>query len=224
MKRSEINQIISEAKKFFLQCQFHLPPWAFWSPEDWKGKYETCSEIIDHQLGWDITDFGTDDFQRSGLVLFTIRNGSLDKETKNYCEKIMIVGEDQVTPMHFHWSKTEDIINREGGNLVLELHLADKNRQLTDKPFSISKNGITVDLNAGDKVFLTPGESITMVPYISHCFYGETGKGKVLVGEVSSVNDDKTDNCFTDDIGRFPSIVENENPIHLLVSDYPNYI
>jgi len=224
MKRSEINQIIKEAKDFFLEHHFNLPPWAFWSPEDWKGKYEICSEIVKNQLGWDITDFGMDDFHNHGLLLFTVRNGSLDKGTKNYCEKVMIVKEEQVTPMHFHWSKTEDIINRGGGNLILELYLADENQQLTDKFFTISTDGISRNLKAGDKVILTPGESITLVPYLSHRFYGEKGKGQILVGEVSTVNDDMTDNCFIDDAGRFPSIVEDERPIHLLVSDYSNYI
>ncbi|KPK84777.1 MAG: sugar ABC transporter [Bacteroides sp. SM23_62_1] len=224
MKRSEINHLMMEAKEFFHQCHFHLPPWAFWSPSDWKDKYETCSEIIDHQLGWDITDFGRNDFSKYGLLLFTIRNGSLEKGTKKYSEKVMIVNEEQVTPLHFHWSKTEDIINRGGGNLMMELYLADNNDHLTEKSFTISMDGITRNLNAGDKLTLTPGESITLVPFLTHLFYGEKGKGKVLVGEVSSVNDDKTDNCFIDEVGRFPLIDEDEEPLHLLVSDYPNYI
>jgi D-lyxose ketol-isomerase len=224
MKRSEINRIMKEAKDFFHEYQFHLPPWAFWSPDDWKGKYETCSEIIDNQLGWDITDFGRHDFSKYGLLLFTIRNGSLEKGTKKYSEKVMIVNEEQVTPLHFHWSKTEDIINRGGGNLMMKLYLADNEDQLTDKSFTISMDGVSRSLNAGDKLTLTPGESITLVPYLTHLFYGEKGKGKVLVGEVSSVNDDKTDNCFIDEVGRFPMIDEDEKPLHLLVSDYTNYI
>ena len=51
MKRSEINQLIIASVDFFKKMNFHLPPWAFWKPEDWKGKYETCSEIIDNMLG-----------------------------------------------------------------------------------------------------------------------------------------------------------------------------
>jgi len=224
MKRSEINNIIQGAKDFFEERKFFLPPWAFWKPQDWKGKYESCSEIIDNKLGWDITDFGTDDFHKFGLILFTIRNGNIDNNRKNYCEKIMIVEEDQITPMHFHWSKTEDIINRGGGNLVLELFLADKDQQLTGETFNIKTDGYTRNMEPGDKVILTPGESISFEPYFAHRFYGEKGKGKVLVGEVSSVNDDKADNCFVDGVGRFPTIIEDEPPIHLLVSDYPNYL
>jgi D-lyxose ketol-isomerase len=42
----------------------------------------------------------------------------------------------------------------------------------------------------------------------------------VLIGEVSNVNDDETDNWFREPIGRFAAIDEDEAPMHLLVSDY----
>jgi D-lyxose ketol-isomerase len=224
MKRSEINSIIRDAREFFRKYQFHIPPWAYWSPEEWKGKYQICSEIVDHGLGWDITDFGSGNFKKRGLLLFTIRNGSIHKDDKKYCEKVMIVREKQVVPMHFHWSKTEDIINRGGGNLIIELYMAYKNEQLSDKPFTASVDGIVRTFEPGYKLVLTPGESITLPPFLGHRFYGETGTGDVLVGEVISVNDDKTDNRFMEEIGRFPTINEDEKPLHLLVSDYSNYI
>lgn len=56
-------------------------------------------------LGWDLTDFGFGDFNKCGLILFTIRNGNFMKDKKPYAEKIMIVEELQETPMHFHWSR-----------------------------------------------------------------------------------------------------------------------
>jgi len=60
-------------------------------------------------------------------MIVTVRNGSQDemraKRGKLYCEKVMIVGVDQVTPMHFHGNKVEDIINRGGGELVIQLSL-----------------------------------------------------------------------------------------------------
>jgi D-lyxose ketol-isomerase len=49
MKRSEINQII--------------------------GNHEAASKVINNMLGWDITDFGSGNFYRRGLFLFTLRNG-----------------------------------------------------------------------------------------------------------------------------------------------------
>jgi hypothetical protein len=46
------------------------------------------------------------------------------------------------------------------------------------------------------------------------------GKGYVLAGEVSSINDDDGDNRFHEDLGRFPMIEEDELPLRLLVGDY----
>jgi D-lyxose ketol-isomerase len=65
MKRSEVNKIITGIEEFFAKHQFKLPEWAAWGPEDWKGKYEKCSEIVDNKLGWDITDFGSGDLRKS---------------------------------------------------------------------------------------------------------------------------------------------------------------
>lgn len=224
MKRSEINQLISESIGFFDKMQFRLPPWAFWKPGDWKGKYSTCSEIVDNMLGWDLTDFGSGDFQACGLILFTIRNGNIGKGRKPYAEKIMIVEELQVTPMHFHWNKMEDIINRGGGNLVMELYGSNEKEEFSNKPLVVVTDGIKRTVPPGGKVILTPGESICLEQGMYHKFYGEKGKGKVLVGEVSAVNDDTSDNRFLEPVGRFPDITEDELPLHLLVSDYPRYI
>jgi D-lyxose ketol-isomerase len=43
--RSEINAAIEAAKSAFLANGFHLPPFAFWAPEDWKKKGPECGEI-----------------------------------------------------------------------------------------------------------------------------------------------------------------------------------
>ena|SRR5690554_1431468 len=42
-------------------------------------------------LGWDITDFGSGEFYKRGLFLFTLRNGKYKVDKKPYAEKIMIV-------------------------------------------------------------------------------------------------------------------------------------
>lgn len=224
MKRSEVNSIISGLEKFFADHKFMLPEWASWRPEDWKGKYNICSEIIDNKLGWDITDFGSGDFNRVGLSLFTIRNGNWDKKDKMYCEKIMVADEEQETPMHYHWAKTEDIINRGGGNLVMELYNATDDDKLSPKPVTVSIDGVLTTVEAGKPLILKPGQSICLKSRLYHRFYGEKGKGKVLIGEVSLVNDDAKDNRFYDKIGRFPEIEEDVKPIHLLVNDYEKYL
>ena len=224
MKRSEINQILRDAKTFMAEKQFILPPWAYWNLEDWKKNREVASEVVENMLGWDITDFGSGDFYKRGLFLFTLRNGKYNVDKKPYAEKIMIVGENQETPMHYHWSKMEDIINRGGGNLVIELYNATTDNKLGNTPVVIKIDGITHTVNSGGKVILAPGESICLNQGTFHRFYGEKGKGKVLVGEVSAVNDDASDNCFYEEVGRFPTIDEDEEPLHLLVSDYASFL
>lgn len=224
MKRSEINRILVNAKSFMAAKNFILPPWAYWSLEDWKENTGETAEIRNNYLGWDITDFGSGDFKARGLFLFTIRNGKLGADRKPYAEKIMIVEENQETPMHFHWSKMEDIINRGGGNLVIELYNSRADNSLDSTGVNFRTDGISRSVPAGGKVILRPGESITLEQGMYHRFYGEEGKGTVLVGEVSAVNDDASDNCFLEEIGRFPVIEEDEQPIHLLVGDYEKFL
>ncbi|MCA1810131.1 MAG: D-lyxose/D-mannose family sugar isomerase [Kiritimatiellia bacterium] len=227
MKRSTINNIMREARDFLADHKFHLPPFAFWSPRDWAGKGSDCREIVEQQLGWDITDFGSDNFEKTGLFLFTIRNGTLaglkDPLGKTYAEKIMIVREDQLTPTHFHHQKMEDIINRGGGNLLIRMWNATEDDRLEGAPVTVSMDGVRVTIPAGETIRLRPGESVCLPQRNYHRFWGEAGQGAVLVGEVSRVNDDRTDNHFFEPTGRFPAIEEDEEPLHLLYGDYQRY-
>lgn len=111
LKRSEINALIQENERFIQKMGFHLPPFASFTPEVWKEKGHEYDEIREHMLGWDVTDYGNGDFRRIGLFLFTIRNGSFGDPncSKTYAEKLLISDEDQYSPMHFHFSKTEDL-------------------------------------------------------------------------------------------------------------------
>ncbi len=222
MKRSEVNALQREAVEFFEQQNFYLPTWAFWSEQEWEKNRTRAMEVIENKLGWDLTDFGLGKFYEIGLLLFTLRNGKVgDIAGKDYAEKIMIVREGQVTPWHFHWQKMEDIINRGGGNLVIELCNATSDERMADTPVTVQIDGITKTVEARGSISLKPGESITLPPYLYHNFYGEAGMGMVLVGEVSRVNDDEKDNRFLDPIGRFPLIEEDEPPLYLLCNGYP---
>ena len=122
MKRSELDKLILENRTFIENRGFVLPPFAYWNAEQWRNLPEEYAEIRDCQLGWDVTDFGSGDFHRIGLFLMTLRNGLPGRYPKPYAEKIMVVEENQVTPMHFHWKKMEDIINRGGGNLMVQVY------------------------------------------------------------------------------------------------------
>lgn len=225
MKRSEINAIIRDADAFIRERGFYLPPFAYWTPEDWATKGEEVREIVDRGLGWDITDFGQGDYEKCGLFLFTIRNGTLENlkrgQGKMYAEKLLIVDVDQVTPMHFHWNKVEDIINRGGGDLVVQLYNATEDEDLANTDVTVSTDGVVRTVKAGDTVTLTPGESITLPTFGYHKFWG--AEARVLVGEVSMVNDDSADNRFHEPMGRFPEIEEDEAPLYLLVRDYDRY-
>jgi D-lyxose ketol-isomerase len=226
MKRSQLNLLIEGSLDFFQELGFMVPVWARWKAADWKDRRDDCSEIIDNMLGWDITDFGSGDFHACGLIMFTLRNGSFNNPAyeKKYAEKIMIVEEGQVTPMHFHWSKREDIINRGGGNLVIQLYNSTKEGGIAKEAVEVKVDGIRTCVEAGGAVTLKPGDSITLVPGLFHKFWGEQGKGKVLVGEVSSVNDDTCDNRFFETLPRFPSIEEDQEPKYLLAFEYSKYL
>ena len=229
MKRSEINRIMQEGLNFLeKENKFLLPPFAKWSPDDWKLKGEESSDIIKQQLGWDITDFGSGDFNKVGLFLFTIRNGSFEDLKnplgKTYAEKAMIVLEEQITPIHFHYQKMEDIINRGGGELVIQLWNSLPDDEL-DKVNDVllSVDGVKVKIKAGGTLILTPGESVCLPQRNYHKFWGKKGKGTIFVGEVSRVNDDYVDNHFYEKVGRFADIEEDVEPLHLLYGDYKKY-
>ena len=224
MKRSQVNKAILEGLEFCKQMNFNLPLFAYWSAAEWADKGAEYDEIRDTQLGWDCTDFGGGKYAELGLLLFTIRNGSLtqaDQYEKPYCEKLLIVGEDQYTPCHYHFNKIEDIICRGGGNLLIKVWWNDEQDGLSDKPVEVSCDGRKYAVEAGSIIRLTPGESITLPQYMYHTFWAEQGTGTSLVGEVSRVNDDVNDNRFLEELPRFSEIEEDEAPVHLLCNEYP---
>jgi len=225
MRRSEINELITDSVRFLDGMKFAVPDWVRWTTAEWKGKEKESREIIDNYLGWDLTDFGSGDFNKCGLIMLTVRNGNMKdpRYIKKYAEKIMVVREGQLTPIHFHWSKMEDIINRGGGNLVLHMWKSTKEETLSQEDVTVSIDGMARTYKAGEMVTLKPGESVFFEPGVYHKFYGEPGKGKVFVGEVSSVNDDTCDNRFLDSQPRFPDVEEDEPVRYPLFSEISNY-
>ena len=228
MKRSTVNEILLESDAFIRSHGLKLPPFAYWTPSEMKKRAAGDGrKIRDRMLGWDITDYGQGDFENLGLFLFTLRNGSHENVRKGegmlYAEKLLISDIDQISPMHRHVLKTEDIINRGGGTLVLELYAASDNGSIDgDAEVSVLCDGRERRMPAGSRLKLAPGESVTLEPRVWHAFWGEGAK--VLIGEVSNVNDDRTDNIFRDPIGRFSEIEEDAEPAHLLVSDYDSWL
>ena len=220
MKRSEINQIIRQSMEWIREMNVHLPPFAYWTVQDWLSRGSEYDEIRANMLGWDVTDFGKGDFSKTGLVLFTIRNGNLKQPRfhKPYAEKMLLCDVNQVTPFHYHWSKMEDIINRGGGILAIQLWNADDANGLAQSAVDIRIDGRALTLPAGSIVRLSPGESITLSQGQYHQFWAEASR--VLAWEVSMVNDDNSDNCFYEPLGRFSSIEEDEPQQYLLCNEY----
>jgi len=228
IKRSEVNRIMRESDKFIRSFGYIIPPFAYWSPAEFKARKNEAHKIVESNLGWDITDYGLNEFDKTGLFLFTVRNGNNADLSKGrgmlYAEKAMISRDKQYSPMHMHHLKAEDIINRGGGTLVLELYGNTDGKCDRSKGVTVYTDGIRRELSPGQLLKLQPGESVTLMPDEHwHAFWGEGGG--VFIGEVSTVNDDNTDNAFEDPkISRFGGIEEDEEPWHLLVSDYKTWL
>lgn len=225
MKRSEINAALREMEAMTQRCGFALPPFCSMTPEQWQSCGQEYNEIRDNMLGWDITDYGLGRFDEVGFSLITLRNGNANAPKlypKTYAEKLLYLKEGQYSPMHFHWKKMEDIINRGGGNVLIRVYNSTPDEDLDQtSPVKVHMDGREIIVPAGTQVRLTPGESITVTPYLYHDFEVEPGSGPVLLGEVSQCNDDNRDNRFYQPVGRFPAIEEDEPPYRLLCSEYP---
>ncbi|MEM1273503.1 MAG: D-lyxose/D-mannose family sugar isomerase [Pseudomonadota bacterium] len=227
MKRSEINAIMAEAHEMIAAHGFVLPPFAAWSPEEMQEHKAAAAALISGRCGWDITDYGAGRYDEMGLFLFTLRNGRLADLQRGggmcYAEKLLISKKDQLSPMHSHYIKAEDIINRGGATLAIELFGSAEDGAFDETAGgTVMCDGIERRFAAGEVLKLAPGESVTLMPGDWHAFWGEGGD--VLIGEVSTVNDDETDNWFREPIGRFAAIEEDEPPTHLLVSDYDRWL
>ncbi len=227
MKRSTINDIIRSSDDFIRSFGFLLPKFAYFTPETMIERRAELGGIIDARLGWDITDYGVGKFDEMGLFLFTVRNGD-NAALKSgsgmlYAEKIMISRRDQISPMHRHILKAEDIINRGGAKLAIQMYESGPDGAIDDSlDVTVALDGITHTQKPGEILMLDPGDSVTLLPGNWHKFWGEGGD--VLIGEVSTVNDDVTDNVFVEKIGRFSDIDEDEPPVHLLVADYDKWL
>lgn len=223
MKRSKINQCIRDMEALLSEHRVELPPFCKWTPADWESKSHEYDEIRDNQLGWDITDCGLENFDKVGFALITLRNGNQNdpKYKKVYAEKLIMLKEGQRFPFHFHWTKSEDIINRGGGTLIIHVYDDDGDGGLSREDVLVNADGRSYHAPAGTGVVLKPGESITLWPHQYHDFAMVPGTGDILIGEVSMCNDDNADNRFYEKVGRFPKIDEDEPPYRLLCNEYP---
>ena len=227
MKRSEINHAVVWTKSLLAANNIRLPETSNWSIEDWRAHADDVNVIRKVGLGWDITDFGTGDFATVGAVLYTVRNGLLEDPSCGvpYCEKYIVMKEGQRLPKHYHVFKSEDIINRAGGVLAVYLWNADPaTGEQLDTDVTVYMDGVKHVVKPGEEILVTPGNSISLTPYIAHIFGPKPGTGDLIVGEVSKVNDDNTDNYFMEPTARFADIEEDEAPLHPLCNEYDKFL
>lgn len=223
MKRSEINKEVMHAKALLERFLIKLPPFGYWTLKTWIEKQAVTGVIRQNMLGWDITDYGHNRFDELGAVLFTLRNGSLTDATLGtpYAEKLIILKDGQRLPIHYHASKTEDIINRGGGVLAIKLYNTLKDGGVDyESPVTVDLDGVRHVVEAGEEILIQSGESITLRPFMYHLFWAKEGCGDLICGEVSSINDDLTDNYNGEAVSRFATVVEDEEIIHPLCNEY----
>lgn len=230
LNRARVEASIALARKVFGLFKIALPRYANWTAADWDTVGSDYDEVRDCMLGWDVTDFGSNKFEQIGRTLFTLRNGNLhdSRYPKSYAEKLILDPEGQRAPAHFHLTKREDIINRGGGNILVQLTRVNDDNQPIGGTHSVQVDGCMRRIGSGETVRLEPGESLCIPPRTIHQFWGEEGTGYridgigyTVSGEVSTVCDDLKDNFFLADMTRFPRILEDAPRIHYLCNEYP---
>lgn len=225
MKRSLIDKNIDWAIETCKKLHCALPDFAYWTPEEWKAKGDSVAFMRKVAMGWDVTDYNSNDFDKVGAVLFTYRNGDLEhpESGKVYCEKYIVMKAGQMLPCHFHYFKTEDIINRAGGTLRVycwnSTSEEDGYQKDMESDVHLMCDGVPVTVKAGGYVDVTVGNSITLTPFVYHAFEAIEADGDVVVGEVSRVNDDANDNHFNPDVD-FQKIEEDVPAKHQLCGGY----
>ena len=106
MLRSKVNSQIKLSLNYLIKKNYILPTWASWNFTKWKKNLKLAKKISKYQLSWDITDFGSNNFDKIGLTLFTLRNGKLTEKNKiQYAEKLMLLKPNQAIPYHYHKKK-----------------------------------------------------------------------------------------------------------------------
>jgi D-lyxose ketol-isomerase len=189
MKRSVINAAYREALTIFESNGWPLPP----------------------HPRWDVSDFGSGDFDRCGIVLVNLA------DELEYSEKLIYMRPGQTIPAHTHRRKKEDIICRRG-ELAMEVWAGPPAADGRGAPLRIKRSGDWVVVAAGEPFTLAAGERVTLVPGVYHRFWPT--RPETIIGEVSTANDDATDNVFAElAVARFPGIDEDEPAAVRLVSD-----
>ena len=227
MKRSGINKQIGEAINIIEKSGIVLPYHAHWSLGSWYQNRNLAEELRKRAIGWNITDFGSGNFSKTGVILYTPSNGIFDPVTnkpidQTYAHRYFILRDGQEIMTEHHQTKIEDIIVFAGAQLKVEVHNVGPNEELDrEKEVKIMRNGIWESYTPGTVITLVPGERIRFEPRHYHrpCGHG----GTVLIEEVSMVTDDLKESRHLPEEKpmAFAQIEEDEQPIYLLCTELP---
>jgi D-lyxose ketol-isomerase len=223
LKRSQINAAIELAHRVLREHGIRLPEYAYWSPDDWRSKAgPEHHRIFENMLGWACTDFGQGDFDRCGITMFDVRNGTPEPNLGTpYGEKIFVLKPGQRLPFHFHYNKTEDIIGYAGGTLMIQLYSSNPDETMNETtPGHVYCDGVRRTLEPGQIFEIPHGQSLTIVPWLYHRFWAKEDGAVLVGGEISTISVPKTDNRFTAGGRRFVPIEEDVQPTYLLNVDY----
>ncbi|HEY1328013.1 MAG TPA: D-lyxose/D-mannose family sugar isomerase [Casimicrobiaceae bacterium] len=223
MKRSQINAAIALAHEALREHGVRLPDYAYWSPDDWRNAGPEYRRVFLNALGWAVTDFGQGDFERCGITMFDVRNGTHEHPAEGtpYGEKIYVLKPGQRLPFHFHYSKTEDIISYAGGTLMIQLYNSRDDESMDDtSPGEVFCDGVRKPFEAGQVFEIPHGGSLTIPPRLYHRFWAKEGAGVLVGGEISTISVPKTDNHFGGGARRFVPIEEDEPARWLINVDY----
>lgn len=222
MKRSFIDARIDAMREACDRHGVRLPPFSLWGEEQFRADPAAARRIVEGGLGWNIVEFEPGSWKHAGLSVFTLRMGDWthlrDGRGRLYAEKAIYAEDGQRTPHHYHIVKTEDILNRGGAKFVVELVKVDRTGAPLKEKFRALKDVKMLDLAPGAKVTLEPGESLTLEPFIAHAFWAEGGP--TVAGEISLVNDDRTDNYFLPPLQAPPPIAEDAPRRYVTVRDH----
>lgn len=210
MKRSTINANLTWAAALLREYRFSLPAFAWWSAEEWMANREALDVVRAVRLGWEVKDFS----EELGATLFTLRNGRHDDPSVGvrYCEKVILFRDGKRLPLHYHRQKTEDVINRAAGVMQLRLYNTTPSGELDrESEVHVRQDGILRRYQPGESVFIAPGNSTTLTPGLAHTF-GPAPGSSLIVGEVSTVNDDLTDNIRFETVPA-PTPIEEDEPL-----------
>ncbi len=223
MKRSEINREIKFALEVLEENKFYLPRIAYFNKNNWETHKVEQRLAIENGMGWDVTDYGQGRFDEFGLCVFTLRNGNMKSAQSHipYSEKVLVMKPGQRLPLHMHITKIEDIINRGGATLMIQMYNSlDEYTVDYESRVTVYLDAVEKVVDPGEIIQVKPGESITIRSGQYHKFWADKDGKFLICGEVSTVNDDSVDNRHVEDITRFIEIEEDEPPIALLKNEY----